>query len=107
MSTDDLADFWVHTVTVETYTGTGDDGDLFAAPVDVLGFMDGGTKVIRTATGELVVTSAPFYAPISSAALFVANSRVTYQGKQSRVFAVTIHDSGDLDLPDHVEVTLQ
>lgn len=105
--TDDLADFWVHTVTVETYTGTGDNGDNFADPVDVQGFMDGGTKVIRNTSGELVATAAPFYAPVTTADLFVANSRVTYLGKQSRVFAVTVHSSGDLDLPDHVEVTLQ
>lgn len=114
MSADDLDDFWVHTITVETFTGVGQNGDNFAAPVTLSPdntppngvFVDGGQKVARTATGELVVMNAPLFAPIAAAPLFVEKSRVTFNGKQSRVLAVTIHDSGSLDLPDHVEVTL-
>ena len=33
MSGDDLVDFYVHTITVQTLTGTGAYGDVYAAPV--------------------------------------------------------------------------
>lgn len=106
MSADDLDEFWVHTITVETYLGEGGNGTLYADPVDVPCFIDGGVKVVRTATGEQLVTNAPVYAPLEHAAALVAESRVTVQGRSARILAATVYDSGDLDLPDHVQITL-
>ena len=36
----DLDDFYVHTLTVHTLTGTGAMGDVFAAPVTVPGWLE-------------------------------------------------------------------
>lgn len=106
MSADDLDEFWVHTITVETFLGEGGNGPAYADPVDVPCFIDGGVKVTRTATGEQLVVNAPVYAPLEHAATLTAESRVTVRGRTARILAATVYDSGDLDLPDHVQVTL-
>lgn len=103
---DELAEFWVHTVTVRTNLGEGGNGTIWSAPVDVPCFIDGGVKVVRTATGEQVVVAAPVYAPLEYADKLTAGSEVTVRGKTSRIIAATVYDSGDLDLPDHVQITL-
>lgn len=102
----DIDDMFVHTISVETYLGEGGNGSAYAAPVDVPCFIDGGVKVTRTATGEQLVVNAPVYAPLEHAATLVAESRVTMRGATSRILAATVYDSGDLDLPDHVQITL-
>jgi len=103
---DDLDDMFVHTITVEKYLGEGGNGTSYAEPLDVPCFIDGGVKVVRTATGEQVVANAPVYAPLEHAATLVAESRVTIRGATARVLAATVYESGDLDLPDHVQITL-
>lgn len=106
MSADDLDEFWVHTITVATYLGEGGNGPSYADPVDVPCFIDGGTKVTRTATGEQLVVNAPVYAPLTHAGTLLAGSKVTIRGRDARVLAATVYDSGALDLPDHVQVSL-
>jgi hypothetical protein len=103
---DDLDEFWVHTITVETLLGEGGNGTLYAPPVDVPCFIDGGVKVVRTATGEQAVVNAPIYAAREHAGTLTAGSRVTMRGAKSRILAATVYDSGELDLPDHVQITL-
>lgn len=110
---DDLADFYVHTAIVETLTGTTGYGvDLFAAPVTLdpaTGngcFIDDTRHLVRSATGEQVISETTLYTYPASAPYFVPNSRVTIRGVISRVITVNLNDSGPLDLPDHVAVTL-
>ncbi|WIA99743.1 hypothetical protein [Curtobacterium sp. MCBA15_012] len=103
---DELEDFWVHTITVETYLGEGGNGVAYAAPVDVPCFIDGGTKIARTATGEQLVVAAPVYAPPEHAGTLTAGSKVTVRGRPARILAATVYDSGSLDLPDHVQIAL-
>lgn len=106
MSADDLDEFWVHTISVRTNLGEGGNGTIWSDPVTVPCFIDGGVKVIRTATGEQQVVNAPVYAPLAHAATLTAGSEVTMRGTTSRILAATVYDSGDLDLPDHVQITL-
>jgi hypothetical protein len=106
MSAADLDEFWVHTITVETYGGEAGSTTLYADPVTVPCFIDGGQKVTRATTGEILVVAAPVYAPISAADVLVPKSKVTIRGRAAQIVAATVHDSGDMDLPDHVEVTL-
>ncbi len=107
MPTDDLADFWVHTVSVEPRTGTGANGATFGPSVTVPCFIDDTTKLVRAASGEEVVSGATVMANKSWAASFPPNSRVTVNGRVTYVLSRNIHDSGPLGLPDHVEVALQ
>lgn len=102
----DLDDFWVHTVTVEMFLGAGAYGDVYAAPVTVIGFMDGTRKIVRSATAEQVVSESTFYTYPITGPLFVPDSRVTQGSEVSYVIKNNTNDSGVLDLPDHAAINL-
>ncbi|UFS59475.1 hypothetical protein [Subtercola endophyticus] len=105
--TDELEDFWQHTVTVATLQGNGANGAVKADPVPVLGFLDGSRKLVRSATGEQVVSESTFYCPPANAALFLPDSLVTCpDGSVSTVIKANLNDSGGLGLPDHLAVAL-
>lgn len=113
MSVNDIAEFFVHTATVETLAGTTGYGvDLFAAPITLdpaTGngcFIDDTRRMVRSSDGEQVISETTLYTYPANAPYFVPNSRVTIRGVISRVITVNLNDSGPLDLPDHVAVTL-
>ena len=99
-----IARFYVHTVSVATWLGAGPSGDVFATPSDVVGFFDGGTKLVRGTNGEQVVASASFFTDPSNAALFTPESLVIYNGNTSRAITVLPHILGTP--ADNVEVAL-
>jgi hypothetical protein len=101
-----IAAFFVHTATVETFTGAGPTGDTYAAPVEVKGFLDDGVVRVQSASGEQLVQKAIFYAALSDAGKFTPESRITVNGRASQVTAIRRRDSGVLGLPDHCEVDL-
>lgn len=104
---DDLDEFYVHSVTVETYQGTNGYGeDVFAAPVTVTGFLDDTRHLVRSQTAEQVVSEAQFYTHPENGALFTADSRVTVDGVTSRVIRTNVNTSGSLELPDHAVISL-
>lgn len=109
MSADDLEEFYVHTVTVEKSLGKSGYGvDLFDPPVTVQGFLDGTRHLVRNKDGDQVVSESTFYTYPSNGALFNPAARVTDSvGVVSRVIKTNVNDSGDLDLPDHVAVSLE
>jgi len=98
--------FWVHTATVETFLGAGPTGDTYAAAVVLKGFLDDGVVLVRTSAGEQLVQKTIWFGPLSDAASFVPESRVTVDGRASQVSAIRRRDSGSLNLPDHIEVDL-
>jgi hypothetical protein len=102
-----MADFYVHTATVEQYLGTAGNGqDLFSAPVTIVCFADLGLKQMLNPSGILVTTIGTMYSDPSTAALLDLSARVQVNGKTARVMATTLNDSGALDLPDHVAAIL-
>lgn len=105
----ELAEFFVHTVTVETYQGVGSLGDVFAAPVTVAAFVEDTRRLVRDKNGEQVVSETTLYTYLTNAALFTTNSRVTVAGapaRAARVIRQNANDGGPLDLPDHLAVAL-
>lgn len=108
--------FYVHTVTVETFQGTRAYGDVFAAPVTILGFMDDSRKLVRSSTGEQVVSESTFYTYPTNASLFTPDTKVTVvsdadndeltPAQPARVIKTNANDSEALNLPDHLAVTL-
>jgi hypothetical protein len=124
MADNDMDDFFVHTVSVEKWLGTGSNGDVYAAPVTLSpastppngAFVDDARKLVRNANGEQVISETTLYTSILNAPLFVEKSRVTVlgdsdgdeltPGRASLVIKVNANDSGALDLPDHLAVTL-
>lgn len=107
MSADELADFYVHTVTVATFLGTNGLGaDTFSPATDVLGFMELSRRLVRNAGGEQVISESTLYTDPANASAFLPNSKVTYGGSVSRVILAKAADSGSLDLLDHLIVAL-
>lgn len=98
--------FFIHSVSVETFAGSGAYGPAYTAPVDIPCFVDDGYRLVRDATGEEVSSSATVYAPLSQVDLFAIDSRVTLNARVAHVIAVSVRSSGLLGLPDHVEVHL-
>jgi hypothetical protein len=124
MSKNELDEFFVHTAKVETYLGEGSNGSVYAAPVTLSPtstppngvFADDSRKLVRNANGEQVVSETTLYTSISNVGLFTEKSRVTIlgdsdgdeitPGRAALVIKVNANDSGTLDLPDHLAVTL-
>lgn len=107
-----LASFYVHTLTVETYQGSGSYGPVYATAVSVPGFLDTTVDLAKTGTGEEATSaSSMFYCDPTYAALFTVESRVTSSdlGGDGKATVVKVNSltSGPLGLPDHVEVALQ
>lgn len=110
---DELADFYVHTVTVETFQGTSGYGvDMFAAPVTLSPATGTGVlveqkrRLVRDKDGAEVISETTVYARTTAAALFTPDSRVTIGGVQSRVITVAVNELDALDLPSHIAVAL-
>ena len=103
--------WFVHTVTVETFQGSGAYGDIFAAPVVLAPpngcWVDNARKVVRNKDGIEVVSETSIATFTTNAALFTTDSKVTINGVVSRVIKFNSGDSGSLNLPtDHLEINL-
>lgn len=104
---DDLADFYVHTIGVETRTGQDENGaDVFTPLQLATGWLEDATSIVRSTTGDETVSSARFYCPAATAALFTPDSRVTLASRAAQVITVNVNDSGPLGLPDHAVISL-
>lgn len=101
-----MDDWWVHTASVATCTGTGVNGDVYAAPVDVPGFLDQRDQLVITAQGEEAQSETVFYTDLSEAGAFTPRSTLTCNGITAQVTKVFRRDGGGLPTPDHLEVRL-
>lgn len=104
----DLSDFWVHTITVTPYQGTGTDGaDLWGTPVTVAGWLQDDTKLLQSVdASQLVSAGALFMCDVGNAASFPLGSTVQLPLRVAHVVGVNTNDSGPLGLPDHTVVAL-
>ena len=103
-----LEAFWSQTVTVETYTGPGEFGDTYAAPVTVVGLLDDGLQRVDSPTGDVVQSITAFYCPLSASARFVPQSRVTVpSGAVMQVETAKRREASPMFVPAaHLEVRL-
>lgn len=104
---DDISDFYVHTVSVETFEGAGAYGDVYGAPVVVACFAEAKRRLVRAKDGQEVVSESTLYMDTADGPAFVPDSRVTVNGKVSYVITQNINDAPGLDLPEHAAVTLK
>lgn len=102
---DELADFWVSTTTVRTYTGSGPFGETYADPVDVPCFIDNTRRLVRDNDGRELTSEATITGHLSYGDLFQPESTATIDGDERTVLTLAKHYSGMLDLPDHFEAT--
>ena len=104
---------FTQTVSVETLTGQGAYGDVFADPRTVQCFVQDRTKWTRDAQGEEVVSTSTIYAPIGAspdtpptAGQFTPGSRVTLAGRTAYVISVARQDSAGPARIHHTAVEL-
>lgn len=105
---DELADWWVHTVLIARWTGSG-AVEGYAAPVATAGFVHDGSKLVAGPDGKEITSSAQVALPIGTPYVPV-NSLVTlpaqFGGRQARVVASAVGDGGGQPTPDHIELSL-
>jgi hypothetical protein len=99
------SDFATTTVTVHTRTGSGSNGDVFAASVSVTGYLEDGRRLVRNSAGEQVVSEATLFTDPSTVATFTVDSKVDLPTRTARVILAKPRLIGDPDV-DHVEVVL-
>lgn len=91
--------WYVHSVSVQTFRGTGGRGDIFDAAQDVPGQIDDSVKLTIDSGGEQKVIESVFYTSATKADLFTVGSRVTTShGSKCRVLKVSTTDINDNDL---------
>lgn len=105
----DIAAWFAYQIGIERLTGPGAYGPAFDPPTTELGMVDPGNKLIRTSTGDQVVSSARVFLPISTPAV-PNGSRVTlpstFGSRSAAVLSSLPHVSG-LGTPDHLELVLE
>lgn len=97
----------IHPVQVETKAGEdpwGNTNTVLSEPV--LGFLDDSRELVRNAAGDQVVSESTFYTGKEHKALFVPESLVHLPDRVATVIRCKTADSGPLQLPDHISVTL-
>lgn len=91
---------------VEPFLGAGPAGDLYDTPVTVEGFLDDGTVLEQTASGEQLVARTKWYCDLSEVTHFLPESRVTVNGRVLQVGQVRRRDASGFGGPSHLEVDL-
>lgn len=102
----DFDEWYVHTVDVETLTGGGPMGDTYGAPVTVPCLIDEQRNLVRSRSGDEVVSETTLLMDKSHYDKFTPESYVTYRGRRATVISRSLFDSGPLNLPDHCEIRL-
>lgn len=106
MADDELADWWVHTVTVTPVLGEGAYGPILGEPAPLTGFLDDTRKLVRNTAGEEVVSEATFLTALGNADSLAPGSSVDLGYRTAEVIGIARRDAPGLDLPEHVEATL-
>lgn len=103
---DELEEFYVHTITVQTLAGNGSWGPAYETTEGVRCFIDETRTIVRDAQGAEVISETTVTAPPEYAGVFLPGSLVTLLTREATVIKAGHASSGPLDLPDHVEVWL-
>jgi hypothetical protein len=110
---EDVENFYVHTVEVETFQGTGAYGDVYAPPVThspATGtgvFLESKRRLVRDKSGQEVISETTLYMLPAQAGLYEPDSRVEARGVKSYVISRAVLDAPGLGLPDHAVITLR
>lgn len=94
------------TISVETYTGSGGDGDLFATAVARSVMVEDKRRQVRDVNGQLTVSETTLYDELAAAAIYTPGSRLTVNGRVTSVIVCSRNELSDPEV-DHVAVNLQ
>jgi len=96
--------FKTHTILVEPYEGSGAYGTVYGAPVSVECRVEDVTRLVRSASGDEVVSSTTV--ACDAGTVIPPESRVTVKGRVTTVLAVSDPSTGGRSGLDHLEVSL-
>ena len=107
------ANFYVDTVSVETLTGSGAYGDVWADGTDLACYVADVVKMVRNSQGDEVVSSATLYADPAAypdatptAGQCAPGSKVTVNGREALVLTVAKQTNPLAPSLNHTVVTL-
>lgn len=109
---DELNEFYVHTVVVETKSGTNGLGEPVAEFSDPIPcFIRNSTRLIRDQAGQHLIGATEITCNNQYSDLFTPDSDVyrvegDARSRMGSVQLVDVASSGDLILPDHTTVTI-
>lgn len=102
-----IEDFYIHTATVEPYTGATPTGDGYGPAETRMGFLDDGLVLTENAGAQRLVSKTTFLTSLDNAPLFLPESRVTCNGRTMQVKETHRRDGGTILLDvTHLEVDL-
>jgi hypothetical protein len=108
-----VARLFKQAVTVQTRTGAGAYGDVYADPTSVACFISEQQRLVRDQNAVEVVSSTMLYAPLTAAPTeppaggqFTPGSRVVVNGRTAFVISAARQDSAGPARIHHTEVHL-
>ena len=96
--------FRTHTISVEPYTGTGARGPQFGTAVAVECRVEEKVQLVRSDTGEEVVSSSTVFCDLAT--VIPAESRVTVNGRVTSVLTVATFNTAGRSRLEHKQVFL-
>lgn len=96
--------FRTHTISVEPYAGTGAHGPVFGTAVPVECRVEEKVQLVRSDTGEEVVSSSIVYCDLAT--VIPAESRVTVNGRVTSVLNAASFDTAGQSRLEHKQVFL-
>lgn len=102
-----LSFFKQHTVTIEPHLGTDGYGrDRWGPAVNVAGWLDETTKLVRNKDGSEVTSTSQFHCDLTTNC--PQRSRATLpSGKVTLAISASRRDGGALPLPTHLEIAFE
>jgi hypothetical protein len=94
-----------HEATIAAYEGDTAVGQSYATAVTVQCLAEDKRRLVKGAAGVEVVSTTTIYCPPDTVA--PVESKVTVNGRDTKVVARSVHDGGGLPVPSHVELALE
>lgn len=104
--TDPLAPFFTVPLGVFRKIGDGSDGPLFAPSAAVLGRVVHETRLVRTASGEEMISASRVCLPIATPAIPVGSRVLLPDGRTAFVLAEQRHIAAPAFLPTYYSIDL-
>jgi hypothetical protein len=93
-------------LSVQTRTGSGPKGDLFADAVSKVAAVMDKHQLVTNASGEEVVSNSVIYTYLADIDLYTPGSKVTVNGRTARVIAAVRRNSNGPASAHHAEIHL-
>jgi len=105
---EDISEWFVHTVSIQRYTGHSVSGPTYAAAASSSALVIDKRTTVKSPTGETVVSPTSVYLPDGTTYVptgSLVSLPAAFGGRTAEVISASVRSTG-LGTPDHVELTL-